>query len=157
MQRVDEPPGFADGGCWARVVWWPEDEVSVLAKREGTGPATSPRSAWAERNSTGLSDADLQGHDEPRKPNYTDYSRVTYIRKGNSWACRHYARDCRYRQRQKTKKKTIQTHNTLSPLTGSHLRSAGLPIPLRGTELGYEDCTQLCFDSNDMGDAFAVC
>jgi hypothetical protein len=36
------PFGFADGGCWARVVWWPEDEVSVLAKREGIEPARRP-------------------------------------------------------------------------------------------------------------------
>jgi hypothetical protein len=33
---------------------------------------------------------------------------------------------------------------------------AGLPVPLRGTELGYEDCTQLCYDSNYLGDAFVV-
>lgn len=37
----------------------------------------------------------------------------------------------------------------------SYLRQ-GLALPLRGTELGYEDCTQVTFDSNDLGDAFGV-
>lgn len=32
----------------------------------------------------------------------------------------------------------------------------GLPILLRGTEMGYEDCTQYSYATNDLGDGFGV-
>ncbi len=32
----------------------------------------------------------------------------------------------------------------------------GLPVLLRGTEMGYEDCTQYSYTSNDLGDGFGL-
>lgn len=32
----------------------------------------------------------------------------------------------------------------------------GLSVPLRGTVLGYEDCTQLSYETNDLGDGFGL-
>jgi hypothetical protein len=32
----------------------------------------------------------------------------------------------------------------------------GLPVLLRGTEMGYEDCTQYSYDTNDLGDGFGL-
>lgn len=66
-----------------RVVWWPEDEVSVLSRRHHT------------------STTDDVG------------SEVSLVRRG-------------------------------------------LRCGLRGTVLGYEDCTQPSYDTNDLGDAFGV-
>lgn len=74
-----EPLGFSESGCWVRIVWWPEDEVTRLGKRE--------------------------------KKKLSDHSLVTFVKRG-------------------------------------------LAIPLRGTALGEEDCTEISYETNDLGDGF---
>lgn len=74
-------------GCFVRICWWPEDEVTTLGQRE--------RVAEGKRS-------------VPVPP-----SEVTYVRER-------------------------------------------LAVLLRGTEMGYEDCTQISYETHDLGDGFGM-